>query len=305
MLAAKACSGHLWGSFSVWLVWREQRAGPLPQFLPAILDLPKTGGGGIAERHRRVAQWAHLHDRGHGADVWIALHHSKPATQALGHQCCLSGRHFVFGRVRLSAQSHKATVRRDYDPAPLFATDLVSRHHLTMTDTRPSRKAPSRPSFTDVPDARRRNLAAVKHKDTRPELTVRKLLHAMGYRYRLHRRDLPGTPDIVLPGRRAVIEVMGCFWHQHPDETCRNAALPRTRTAWWSAKLARNRERDQANQDELEAAGWKVLILWECEVRDNADRLAARLRDFLGDPGTHRPANGRSRIGAPSNRGER
>jgi DNA mismatch endonuclease Vsr len=102
----------------------------------------------------------------------------------------------------------------------------------------------------------------------------------MGYRFRLHRRDLPGTPDIVLAGRRAIVEVRGCFWHRHPDPSCRNAVLPRVRADWWAAKLARNVERDARNLAALRDAGWSVLVLWECEVKDET-ALAARLRAFL------------------------
>jgi DNA mismatch endonuclease Vsr len=137
-----------------------------------------------------------------------------------------------------------------------------------------------RPAFDDVPPERRRNLAAVGGKDTAPELRVRRLLHRMGYRFRLHRRDLPGTPDIVLSGRRKIVEVRGCFWHRHPDPACRNVVLPRIRTGWWAAKLARNVERDEHNLAALGDAGWSVLVLWECEVKGAAE-LNARLRSFL------------------------
>jgi len=137
-----------------------------------------------------------------------------------------------------------------------------------------------RPRFDDVPPARRRNLAAVAAKDTGPELRVRRLLFRMGYRFRLHRRDLPGTPDIVLAGRRRIIEVRGCFWHRHPDPACRNAVLPKVRAEWWAAKLARNVARDEQNLIALHDAGWSVLVLWECEARDEAT-LAVRLRSFL------------------------
>jgi DNA mismatch endonuclease Vsr len=139
----------------------------------------------------------------------------------------------------------------------------------------------ARPAFDDVPPARRRNLAAVGGKDTTPELRVRRLLFRMGYRFRLHRRDLPGTPDIVLAGRHKIVEVRGCFWHRHPDPACRNAVLPKVRAEWWAAKLARNVERDERNLAALQAAGWSVLVLWECGVLDEA-ALAARLRSFLG-----------------------
>lgn len=137
-----------------------------------------------------------------------------------------------------------------------------------------------RPSFADVPPARRRNLAAVAGKHTTPERAVRRLLFGLGYRFRLHRRDLPGTPDIVFSGRRKIIEVRGCFWHRHPDPACRNAVLPKVRAEWWAAKLARNVARDEQNMAALRAAGWSVLVVWECEVRDAA-ALAARLRSFL------------------------
>jgi DNA mismatch endonuclease Vsr len=153
-----------------------------------------------------------------------------------------------------------------------------------------------RPDFADVPDVRRRNLSAVRGRDTKPELVVRKLLHTMGYHYRLQRQDLPGRPDIVLPGRKAVIDVRGCFWHRHPDPACRNAVLPRTRADWWAAKLARNVERDQSSQATLEAAGWRVMVVWECEVRRDQGELTNRLAAFLG------PAGGRmgaTRVGDP------
>src|SRR3954454_10796159 len=138
----------------------------------------------------------------------------------------------------------------------------------------------ARPAFDDVPPARRRNLAAVAAKDTAPEMRVRRLLHAMGYRFRLHRRDLPGTPDIVLAGRRAIIDVRGCFWHRHPDPACRNAVLPKVRADWWAAKLARNVARDDRNLAALREAGWTVLVLWECETKDLA-ALSGRLLSFL------------------------
>ena len=137
-----------------------------------------------------------------------------------------------------------------------------------------------RPAFDDVPPSRRRNLAAVGGKDTAPELRVRRLLHGMGFRFRLHRRDLPGTPDIVLSGRRKIVEVRGCFWHRHSNPACRNAVLPKVRADWWAAKLARNIERDERNLAALRDDGWSVLVLWECEVSDTA-ALNARLRLFL------------------------
>jgi DNA mismatch endonuclease Vsr len=149
----------------------------------------------------------------------------------------------------------------------------------------PVPRQPPRPDFADVPEGRRRNLAAVRGNDTVPEMVVRRLLHAMGYRFRLQRRDLPGRPDIVFPGRRAIIDVRGCFWHRHPDPACRNAVLPKTRADWWATKLARNVERDQTNADALEAAGWRVLVVWECEIRADPSAVVRRAAEFLGPPG--------------------
>lgn len=120
-------------------------------------------------------------------------------------------------------------------------------------------------------------MAAIRSKDTRPELVVRKLVHGMGYRYRLHVRSLPGTPDMVFPARRKVINVSGCFWHMHGCGRCR---MPATRRAYWSAKLARNKSRDQRTRRALRRLGWDVLVVWECQTKSK-DRLARRLRAFL------------------------
>lgn len=115
--------------------------------------------------------------------------------------------------------------------------------------------------------------------DTKPELKVRQLAHRLGYRFRLHRRDLPGTPDLVFPGRRKIIFVHGCFWHRHD---CRlSGAVPSTRADYWAPKLRRNVERDQTARTKLAALGWEVLVLWECEVRDT-DATKQRLNEFLG-----------------------
>lgn len=119
----------------------------------------------------------------------------------------------------------------------------------------------------DVYDAEKRSavMRAVKSKNTTPEIKVRHILHRAGYRYRLHRDDLPGKPDIVFPRRRAAIFVHGCFWHQHLE--CPYAARPTSNSDYWNKKLNRNIERDQKHIAELEKAGWKVLTLWECEIR--------------------------------------
>lgn len=128
------------------------------------------------------------------------------------------------------------------------------------------------------PATRSRVMSRVKGRDTEPELFVRSLLHRMGYRFRLHRRDLPGTPDIVLPRHRAVIFVHGCFWHQHPG--CAKAGIPVTRREFWVAKFDATRLRDQRAFEELTAAGWRVLVVWQCELRD-AEALRPRLSAFL------------------------
>ena len=127
-------------------------------------------------------------------------------------------------------------------------------------------------------------MAAIRGKDTRPEMKVRRLLHAMGYRYRLHDRRLPGRPDITFPSRRKAVEVRGCFFHRHPDPACPKVATPRTRTEFWTAKFTANVARDMRNETALDDLGWGLLVVWECEVR--RDDLAARLSGFLGPPGT-------------------
>lgn len=129
-------------------------------------------------------------------------------------------------------------------------------------------------------EARSRIMRAIRAKDTAPELAVRRVLHAAGYRFRLHRRDLPGNPDIVLPKHRAIIFVHGCFWHQHPEPGCRNAQVPRSNTAYWTPKLARTAERDREAAERLKAMGWRVLTIWECETKQT-EALRQRLLQFL------------------------
>lgn len=126
--------------------------------------------------------------------------------------------------------------------------------------------------------ARRRHLMQqVKGKDTEPEKAVRSLLHRLGYRFRLHRKDLPGTPDIVFPGRGLAIFVHGCFWHGHG---CRIGKLPKSRLDYWQPKIEANRERDRRKQAALTDAGWRVAEVWQCELVDR-DGLADRLRRVL------------------------
>ncbi|WP_428386968.1 very short patch repair endonuclease [Mucisphaera sp.] len=134
--------------------------------------------------------------------------------------------------------------------------------------------------MTDVltPNQRRRNMQAIRSADTKPEMLVRSLVHRMGYRFRLHHRDLPGRPDLVFPSRRKVIFVHGCFWHQHPG--CRYATRPATRPEFWATKLDGNRERDQKVLRELHQLGWDVAVIWECQTK-NLDQLRNTLRGFL------------------------
>ena len=113
-------------------------------------------------------------------------------------------------------------------------------------------------------------------------MTVRSITHRMGYRFRLHRRDLPGAPDLTLPRHKAVIFVHGCFWHWHPDPDCPIAGLPKSNLDYWEPKLSRTRERDQEHRAALEAAGWRVLTLWECQLKD-LDAARARIRQFLSE----------------------
>ncbi len=130
------------------------------------------------------------------------------------------------------------------------------------------------------PIERSERMGRVRGKDTKPEMVVRSIAHRMGYRFRLHRRDLPGRPDLVFPRHRAAIFVHGCFWHRHPDPSCRLARLPKSRLSFWRPKLEHNRERDLRNQSGLAQQGWRILVLWECEIRDR-ERTAERIRLFL------------------------
>ena len=133
-----------------------------------------------------------------------------------------------------------------------------------------------------TPQKRSAVMSRIQGKHTKPELVVRRLLHGMGYRFRLHRRDLPGTPDILLPGRRTAIFVHGCFWHSH--EGCRLASKPHSNQAYWSGKLDRNRRRDQASQAALVDAGFDVLTVWECEVKNKEAAREALISFFASVP---------------------
>lgn len=126
--------------------------------------------------------------------------------------------------------------------------------------------------------ARSANMASIGSKDTKPELAVRRLLHRLGYRYRLHRTDLPGTPDICFPSRKKAIFIHGCFWHRH--EGCRRTTVPKTRISFWEDKFNKNTVRDRNNLTMLGVLGWDTMVVWECETTD-LKALEFRLVEFI------------------------
>ena len=130
------------------------------------------------------------------------------------------------------------------------------------------------------PASRSIRMSKIKGKDTKPELLVRRLTHRLGYRYRLHRKSLPGRPDLVFGPRRKVIFVHGCFWHRHEDSDCKLARLPKSRLDFWLPKLEANKERDERNIFELRKLGWDVLVIWECQTR-NEDEMERLVTQFL------------------------
>jgi DNA mismatch endonuclease (patch repair protein) len=138
---------------------------------------------------------------------------------------------------------------------------------------------------TDKLSAQQRseNMRRIRAKDTSPELAVRRLVHGMGFRFRLHVPGLPGKPDIVLHRLKRIIEVRGCFWHQHCG--CTDSHIPKSRVSYWKPKLLGNQERDKENQRKLRTLGWKVLVVWECETR-NLNKLSRRLLRFLSVGGS-------------------
>ena len=131
-----------------------------------------------------------------------------------------------------------------------------------------------------VSEQRSRNMSAIKSKNTKPEMAVRKVLHSMGYRFRLHGKDLPGSPDIVLPKYRTVIFVHGCFWHRH--ENCKYATTPKTREEFWNNKFRSNVERDLEIQENIKNIEWRSVVIWECETKD-IENLRGKIIDIFNE----------------------
>ena len=126
---------------------------------------------------------------------------------------------------------------------------------------------------------RSQNMRAIKSKNTSPEKRVRSSAHRLGLRFRLHRRDLPGSPDLLFPGRKTALFVHGCFWHRH--ENCSETTTPKTNTDYWNRKFRRNMERDRESRKKLEEGGWKVLVIWECETKTRESIEAFLTENFL------------------------
>ncbi|MCC5811339.1 MAG: DNA mismatch endonuclease Vsr [Ectothiorhodospiraceae bacterium] len=170
---------------------------------------------------------------------------------------CLTGRHIFADWGPLGIQA-VGSVRQ-------LCGIVIGRRCVGVTDTL-------------TPEARSRCMTRIRSKDSNPEMRLRRLIHCMGFRYRLHVKDLPGKPDLVFPGRRAVIFMHGCFWHQH--QHCKIARLPKTSVSYWKNKLEGNIRRDIQNQRRLHELGLRVLVVWECELRD-IDNTAQVVRSFL------------------------
>jgi DNA mismatch endonuclease (patch repair protein) len=128
------------------------------------------------------------------------------------------------------------------------------------------------------PERRSQNMSLIKSRDTKPEIQVRSLIHRLGYRFRIHRDDLPGTPDIVLPRYRLAVFVHGCFWHRH--QNCKYAYCPKSRIEFWNRKFVANVQRDTIAAKKLKKLGWRVVVIWECQLK-SPNRLKTRLSKFL------------------------
>ncbi len=131
-------------------------------------------------------------------------------------------------------------------------------------------------------EERSERMSRVRSKNSAAEMRLRRLIHGMGFRYRLHVRSLPGTPDLVFPSRRAVIFMHGCFWHRH--DNCHLARLPKSRMDFWGQKLEANKQRDRKNEELLRKLGWRVLVVWECQMKD-IDTVSAIVKEFLTSQG--------------------
>jgi DNA mismatch endonuclease (patch repair protein) len=149
-----------------------------------------------------------------------------------------------------------------------MASPLTEGHPPLLNDPHGRRPSPQRSAL----------MARIRGKDTSPEIAVRRATHRLGYRFRLHRRDLPGTPDLVFPARRLVLFVHGCFWHRHPG--CKRCTMPKTRAAFWCEKFEANKARDVRNANELRSLGWRVEVVWECETI-KAKNLYTKLRNLI------------------------
>lgn len=138
---------------------------------------------------------------------------------------------------------------------------------------------------TLTPAARSQRMSRIRGKHTAPELFVRRLVHALGYRFRLHRKGMPGSPDLVFPGRKKIVFVHGCYWHGHE---CKWGKLPKSNVEFWQDKVLKNRARDARNVADLQMSGWAVYVVWQCETKD-AGALEKTLKRFLGRPGSKKP----------------
>ncbi|MEI7437987.1 MAG: very short patch repair endonuclease [bacterium] len=149
----------------------------------------------------------------------------------------------------------------------------------TSSRRRPT-QGPTAPMDRITPERRSWNMSRVRSKNTKPERAVQSLLHRMGYRFTLSRTDLPGKPDIVLPKHRTALFVHGCFWHQHPG--CKHSGVPLSNRRYWRPKLRANVERDANRQTDLLAAGWRTVVLWECQIEKDCQKVAQGLNQLLG-----------------------
>jgi DNA mismatch endonuclease (patch repair protein) len=189
-----------------------------------------------------------------------------------------------FGRVRVAQLTRPRLDGCEASPRYAVAQRVVAsrwwqaRADGTRTYRGPCMAANIKAVDNLTPEQRSRQMARVRNANTKPEFAVRRALHGLGYRYRLHDRRLPGKPDLVFPSRRKVIFVHGCFWHRHPG--CKNTRLPKTRLDFWVPKLEENAKRDVRLQQQLREDGWDVLVVWECEVARLREHMP-RIVDFL------------------------